>query len=49
MSGKIEHPPLNFPFSRYKGNDDVSWEAKITKSLGEEKPVQGSPFTVCAV
>lgn len=49
MSGEIEHPPLNFPFSRYKGNDNVSWEAKIRKSLEEKKPVQGLLFTACAV
>ncbi|MDZ8134272.1 MAG: DNA cytosine methyltransferase [Nostoc sp. DedQUE04] len=48
MSGKIKHPPLNFPFSRYKGNDDVLWEAKISESLEEIKPIQSSLFTATA-
>jgi DNA (cytosine-5)-methyltransferase 1 len=29
MKGKPSLPPENFPFSRYKGTDDASWEAQI--------------------
>lgn len=47
MNGEIKHPPLNFPFSRYKGNDDVSWEAKIGSTY-LEKNIQGSLFTATA-
>lgn len=34
MSGQSVSPPKGFPFSRYKGTDDVSWEATTRKSLG---------------
>lgn len=38
MEGKIVIPPTNFPFSRYKGNDEVSWEQTTRKNLGLDTP-----------
>lgn len=32
--GKLQQPPANFPFSRYKVTDDVTWEQKTRKQLG---------------
>lgn len=49
MRSDIKQPPLHFPFSRYKGNDDVSWEAKIEKSLKEKKPAPNLFTMACAV
>ncbi|WP_158752829.1 DNA cytosine methyltransferase [Dyella sp. S184] len=47
MAGLDERPPTGFPFSRYKGTDDVSWEANIRArmDLTEEKakPRRRSP------
>lgn len=28
MEGKYERPPAGFPFSRYQGTDEISWEVK---------------------
>lgn len=42
-AGKSEHPPVGFPFSRYKGTDEVSWAASIasgsrgTASVGSSR------------
>ncbi len=33
MSGKAINPPSNFPYSRYKNTDDVSWEQDTKKKL----------------
>ncbi|BAY90057.1 MULTISPECIES: DNA cytosine methyltransferase [unclassified Tolypothrix] len=45
MSGQFQHPPQDFPFSRYKNNDDISWEKKtsttIIKHNLEDKPLSG--------
>ncbi|MEY2943055.1 MAG: hypothetical protein RLY97_1069 [Pseudomonadota bacterium] len=32
MTGKTQNPPPNFPFSRYRANDHISWEAQILAS-----------------
>lgn len=34
MAGQDIQPPAGFPFSRYKGTDEVSWEAATRKTLG---------------
>ncbi|MCK6373943.1 MAG: DNA cytosine methyltransferase [Zoogloea sp.] len=34
MAGHDVQPPAGFPFSRYKGTDEVSWEAATRKILG---------------
>lgn len=34
MAGKDERPPAGFPFSRYKGTDEVSWEARTRVAMG---------------
>jgi DNA (cytosine-5)-methyltransferase 1 len=41
-------PPLNFPFSRYKGNDDRSWMAKAESAHIAPKSVQNELFNVSA-
>lgn len=41
MAGKYELPPSGFPFSRYKGTDEISWEANTRIAMGlEEKPAK---------
>lgn len=37
MEGNALTPPAGFPFSRYTGNDEESWERKTRKSLGLEE------------
>lgn len=37
MAGKFEQPPANFPFSRYKATDEVSWEARTRTAMGLEE------------
>lgn len=37
MQNRDESPPENFPFSRYKNTDDVSWEESILKKICEKK------------
>ena len=34
MNGKDERPPANFPFSRYKNTDEISWEAQTRAVMG---------------
>ena len=34
IAGKVEMPPAGFPFSRYKGTDEVSWEARTRAVMG---------------
>ncbi len=34
MSGDIKAPPEGFSFSRYKGNDEVTWERKTREKMG---------------
>ncbi|SER46778.1 DNA cytosine methyltransferase [Giesbergeria anulus] len=34
MAGQDIQPPAGFSFSRYKGTDEVSWEAQTRKTLG---------------
>lgn len=41
MSRKSKMPPKNFPFSRYTGTDDISWEQNTRKRLSL---VQGTLF-----
>ncbi len=36
MNGTVTHAPIGFPFSRYKGTDEVSWE-RLTR-LGAQSP-----------
>jgi DNA (cytosine-5)-methyltransferase 1 len=38
MNGEKVQPPANFPFSRYKDNDEVSWMAKTIKQNGLVEP-----------
>lgn len=33
MAQEAKEPPIDFPFSRYKNNDDVSWETKNSRVL----------------
>lgn len=41
MSGKEAEPPVGFPFSRYKGTDEVSWEANTRIAMGlDNKPAK---------
>jgi DNA (cytosine-5)-methyltransferase 1 len=43
MAGREEHPPMGFPFSRYKGTDETAWEANTRISMGlEEQPKEQS-------
>jgi len=49
MHVDIKHPNLNFPFSRYKRNDDVSWAAKTRAIPKGESPALGSLFAAYAV
>lgn len=47
MAGDDVQPPAGFPFSRYKGTDDVSWEAATRKTLGlapEDRPALSRPL-----
>lgn len=34
ISGKDEHPPTGFSFSRYKNTDEVSWERQALSAMG---------------
>lgn len=34
IEGKDERPPVGFPFSRYKGTDEVSWEKRTRAIMG---------------
>lgn len=34
IQGKDERPPVGFSFSRYKGTDEVSWEARTSAIMG---------------
>lgn len=34
MAGDEIQPPAGFPFSRYKGTDELSWERNTRKALG---------------
>jgi DNA (cytosine-5)-methyltransferase 1 len=47
MKGREKKPPAGFPFSRYKGTDDASWEARNCDSidLGDTKSPSGRPET----
>jgi DNA (cytosine-5)-methyltransferase 1 len=42
MAGLDAQPPVGFQFSRYKGTDEVSWEAATRKILGLN-PVDAKP------
>ena len=33
IGGRDEHPPADFPFSRYKGTDEISWEARTRAAM----------------
>lgn len=43
MDGKVVQPPIGFPFSRYKGTDEISWEKATRKVLGLDSEDQISP------
>lgn len=34
LQGKEEIPPPNFPYSRYKNTDEISWEARTRAAMG---------------
>ena len=34
IAGRDEQPPAGFPFSRYKGTDEVSWEQRTRATMG---------------
>lgn len=34
MAGQAKHPPAGFPFSRYKGCDEISWERATRARMG---------------
>lgn len=39
MDGRDERPPQGFAFSRYKGTDEIAWEARTREGMGlDEKP-----------
>jgi DNA (cytosine-5)-methyltransferase 1 len=38
MAGREERPPADFPFSRYKGTDEVSWEARTLAAMELDEP-----------
>lgn len=41
MAGRDERPPPGFPFSRYKGTDEIAWEARTREGMGlHEKPTK---------
>jgi DNA (cytosine-5)-methyltransferase 1 len=52
IAGKDEQPPVGFPFSRYKGTDEISWEFRTRVVMGldadskqpksKEKPLRSS-------
>ncbi len=35
-AGKSQYPPPEFPFSRYRGTDEVSWAALLDQSAGKQ-------------
>ena len=37
MSGEEKVPPVGFPFSRYKGTDEVTWEKNTRIAMGLDK------------
>jgi len=37
MNGRIEEPPIGFPFSRYKNTADVVWEETTLKAMKFDK------------
>jgi DNA (cytosine-5)-methyltransferase 1 len=43
MTGKTEQAPAGFAFSRYKGTDEVAWEANTRVVLGLDKKPAKSP------
>ena len=44
MSHQEERPPAGFPFSRYKGTDEISWEINTRIAMGlDEKLAKGTP------
>jgi DNA (cytosine-5)-methyltransferase 1 len=40
MAGRAVLPPVGFPFSRYRGNDHQSWEARVSAALESGQPVR---------
>lgn len=42
MTGKDECPPSGFPFSRYKGTDEVSWELRTREVMDLDKDPEKS-------
>jgi DNA (cytosine-5)-methyltransferase 1 len=42
--GQDEIPPDSFPFSRYKGTDEKSWESNFLRALDAQKSVKSRPI-----
>jgi DNA (cytosine-5)-methyltransferase 1 len=42
MQRKLAIPPSGFPYSRYKGTDEVSWEARTRQAMGLDKQTRNS-------
>lgn len=42
MAGKAESPPAGFPFSRYKGTDEVTWEINTRIAMEPDEKLQKS-------
>lgn len=40
MSGKSSQPPVDFPFSRYKGTDETTWERQILRNFAGSKIIK---------
>jgi len=45
MAGQDAQPPANFPFSRYKGTDEVSWEQNTRTAMGLDTGLNGGRKT----
>jgi hypothetical protein len=45
MAGQDAQPPANFPFSRYKGTDEVSWEQNTRTVMGLDTALNGGRKT----
>ena len=41
LEGRSRYPPEGFPFSRYSGTDEMSWEANVRRRLGRHDTASG--------
>lgn len=50
IAGKDKKPPVDFPFSRYKGTDDLAWEIRTRSAMGlnDAKMKKKEPYQVKA-